>query len=100
LQELIKKEFKTTPHYAEIQEHHSDLGYHMGVYLCLGQPIHSVRSDQALPITHFRSHGDIHQHMSQYNKIFVFLGEGLHKIKKKAEQIACEDAIAKLNAFQ
>jgi len=37
--------------------------------------------------------------MSQYNKIFVFLGEGLHKIKKKAEQIACEDAIAKLNAF-
>jgi dsRNA-specific ribonuclease len=29
----------------------------------------------------------------------VFLGEGVHKIKKKAEQIACEDAIAKLNGF-
>ena len=23
-------------------------------------------------------------------KIFVFLGEGLHKIKRKAEQIACQ----------
>jgi dsRNA-specific ribonuclease len=100
LQVKIQKEYKVTPYYIEVTEHDPEKGYHMGVYLCLGQPIHSVRSDQALPITHFRSHGDIHQHMSQYNKIFVFLGEGLHKIKKKAEQIACEDAIAKLNAFQ
>jgi len=100
LQVKIQKEYKVTPYYIEVTEHCPEKGYHMGVYLCLGQPIHSVRSDQAIPITHFRSHNDIHQHMSQYNKIFVFLGEGLHKIKKKAEQIACEDAIAKLNAFQ
>ena len=99
LQVKIQKEYKVTPYYIEVTEHDNEKGYHMGVYLCLGQPIHSVRSDQAIPMTHFRSHADIHQHMSQYNKIFVFLGEGLHKIKKKAEQIACEDAIAKLNAF-
>ena len=99
LQVKIQKEYKVTPYYIEVTEHDNEKGYHMGVYLCLGQPIYSVRSDQAIPMTHFRSHADIHQHMSQYNKIFVFLGEGLHKIKKKAEQIACEDAIAKLNAF-
>ena len=37
--------------------------------------------------------------MSQYNRILVFMGEGIHKIKKKAEQISCEDAIRKLNNF-
>ena len=31
------------------------------------------------------------------DKIFVFLGSGIHKIKKKAEQIACEVALAQLN---
>jgi dsRNA-specific ribonuclease len=99
LQVKVQKEYKVTPHYIEVTEHDPEKGYHMGVYLCLGQPIHSVRVDQAIPVTNFRSHTDIHQHMSQYNKIFVFLGEGLHKIKKKAEQIACEDAISKLNGF-
>jgi dsRNA-specific ribonuclease len=31
--------------------------------------------------------------MSVNSKVFIFLGEGKHKIKKKAEQIACEMAI-------
>jgi dsRNA-specific ribonuclease len=99
LQVKIQKEFKVTPDYMEIQEHNTDSGYHMGVYLCLGQPIHCVRPDQAIPVSKFRSYSDIHQHMSQHNKIFVFLGEGIHKIKKKAEQIACEDAIRHLANF-
>jgi hypothetical protein len=29
-------------------------------------------------------------------KVLVFLGKGLHKIKKKAEQIACDEAIKKI----
>lgn len=99
LQVKIQKEFKVTPHYIEISEHDPDKGYHMGVFLCLGQPIHSVNVDHAIQITKFNGYNDIHQHMSQYNKIFVFLGGGIHKIKKKAEQFACEDAIAKLNRF-
>jgi hypothetical protein len=41
----------------------------------------------------------MHQYMSQFGKIFVFLGEGIHKIKKKAEQIACDSAIRNLNGF-
>ena len=99
LQVKIQKEFKVTPDYMEIQEHNTESGYHMGVYLCLGQPIHCVRPDQAIPVSKFRSYSDIHQFMSQHNKIFVFLGEGIHKIKKKAEQIACEDAIRHLANF-
>ena len=40
LQVLIQKEFKTTPVYVEISPHDDDEGYHMGVYLCLGQDAH------------------------------------------------------------
>jgi len=83
----------------EGKEYDSDRGYHMGVYLCLGQLVHSMKSSQAIPLNEFTKYSDIHQYMSQYNRIFVFLGEGTHKIKKKAEQIACEDAIRKLNTF-
>jgi hypothetical protein len=71
----------------------------MGVYLCLGQPIHDVIPSQSIPIQKFKSYYEIHQYMSQHNKIFVFLGEGIHKIKKKAEQIACDTAIRNLNGF-
>ena len=99
LQVKIQKEFKVTPHYMEVREHDPDTGYHMGVYLCLGQPIHSVKPEQSISITEFHKYTDIHQYMSQYNRIFVFMGEGIHKIKKKAEQISCEDAIRKLNNF-
>jgi dsRNA-specific ribonuclease len=99
LQVKIQKEFKVTPDYLEVEEYNQETGYHMGVYLCLGQPIHDVNPSQSIPIQKFKSYYEIHQYMSQYNKIFVFLGEGIHKIKKKAEQIACDTAIRNLNGF-
>jgi dsRNA-specific ribonuclease len=99
LQVKIQKEFKVTPDYLEVEEYNQETGYHMGVYLCLGQPIHDVIPSQSIPIQKFKSHYEIHQYMSQHNKIFVFLGEGIHKIKKKAEQIACDTAIRNLNGF-
>jgi dsRNA-specific ribonuclease len=99
LQVKIQKEFKVTPHYMEVEDHNQENGYYMGVYLCLGQPIHNKKHNDSIPITNFSSYGDIHQYMSQHNKIFVFLGEGKHKIKKKAEQIACDEAIRHLQSF-
>jgi dsRNA-specific ribonuclease len=99
LQVKIQKEYKVTPDYLEVVEHNSEIGYHMGVYLCLGQPIHNVKPNQAIPITKFKTHNDIHLLMSKQNKVLVFLGEGKHKIKKKAEQLACDDAIRKLSGF-
>lgn len=97
LQVRIQKEFKVTPDYMEVVEHNAEHGYNMGVYLCLGQPIHMVSPISALPIDRFPSFSNIHQHMSIHGKVFIFLGNGIHKIKKKAEQIACEVALAKLN---
>ena len=38
--------------------------------------------------------------MSIYGKILVFLGDGHHKIKKKAEQTACENAINNLLKYE
>jgi dsRNA-specific ribonuclease len=99
LQVKIQKEFKVTPHYIEVEEHNPDTGYYMGVYLCLGQPIHSVDHSQSLHITKFASYSDIHQYMSVHNKILIFLGGAKHKIKKKAEQMACENVIKFLNSF-
>ena len=99
LQVKIQKEFKITPDYLEVNEHNVDTGYHMGVYLCLGQPIYGANKALAIPLKQFKSYYEIHQYMSQHKKILVFLGEGFHKIKKKAEQIACEEAICQLTKF-
>jgi dsRNA-specific ribonuclease len=99
LQVKIQKEFKVTPDYLEIAEQDPEIGYKMGVFLCMGQSVHNLTPNKAISITEFSCHGDIHQYMSQYGKIFLFMGEGIHKIKKKAEQIACEDAIRHLDSY-
>jgi dsRNA-specific ribonuclease len=99
LQVKIQKEFKVTPYYMEVAEHNTDIGYHMGVYLCLGQPVHRVTHDDSIAVQSFKCYDDIHKHMSRHGKIFVFLGEGKHKIKKKAEQMACDEAIKHLAGF-
>jgi len=93
LQVRIQKEFKVTPDYMEYAAHDAEEGYHMGVYLCLGQPIHSVSPSQARPMSEFGDFAAVHQYMSEHGKCFIMLGSGTHKIKKKAEQIACEEAL-------
>jgi dsRNA-specific ribonuclease len=99
LQVKIQKEFKTTPSYLEINEHNPENGYHMGAYLCLGQQIHNISIAHAIQISQFSSYANLHQYMSEKGKALVFLGEGTHKIKKKAEQIACDTAIRNLSGF-
>lgn len=99
LQVRIQKEFKVTPDYLEVAEHSTETGYHMGVYLCLGQSIHSVNGQLAVPLSQFTSFADIHQYMSNHGRVLVRLSTGSHKIKKKAEQIACDEAIRFLRYF-
>lgn len=99
LQVIIQKEFKVTPHYLEMGEHNPDVGYHMGVFLCLGQPIHETSVRSAVAFSRFKGFSQIHEYMAVNGRIFLFLGEGKHKIKKKAEQIACEEAIRNLKEF-
>jgi dsRNA-specific ribonuclease len=93
LQVRIQKEFKVTPEYIEISDQTIETGYHMGVYLCLGQPVFGLTHKNSIPYTKFRDFQAIHEYMSINSKAFIFLGEGKHKIKKKAEQMACENAL-------
>jgi ribonuclease-3 len=99
LQVRIQKEFKVTPYYMEIEEHNTESGYYMGVYLCLGQLATGMNHYQSLSYNQFSSFIDIHNYMSTNGHIFLFLGEGRHNIKKKAEQIACDNAIKNLATF-
>jgi dsRNA-specific ribonuclease len=93
LQELLQSEFKVTPHPMEISNYSVEKGYHMGIYLCIGQPTHGIHHNQTIPYHTFNSFNAIHRYMAIHHKIFLFLGEGYHKIKQNAEQIACKQAI-------
>jgi dsRNA-specific ribonuclease len=93
LQVKVQKEFKVTPYYIEIN-HDIDNGYNMGVYLCVGQPIYSLKHEDAVNLKKFKSFKEIQQELVLNNgKIFLFMGQGIHKIKRKAEQIACNEAL-------
>jgi len=92
LQVRVQKEFKVTPHYLEI-EHDLELGYKMGVYLCLGQQIYSLTHTEAVDISFFKNFKAIQDFVAENGKAFIFMGEGQHKIKRKAEQIACNEAL-------
>ena len=95
LQVKIQKEFKVTPEYIEIN-HDIDNGYEMGVYLCLGQQIWETNQSNALDFSKFNNFNNIHTYLENNDKVLILLGKGIHKIKKKAEQIACEIFINKL----
>lgn len=93
LQVKIQKEFKITPNYLLIS-HDLEEGYKMGVYLCVGQPIYSVKIQDAIHINALSNFKGVQDYIREHDgKIFLFLGEGKHKIKRKAEQIACNEAI-------
>ena len=98
LQVKIQKEFKVTPHYLEI-EHDLDQGYRMGVYLCLGQQLHQCSKLDAIHIDELKTFKSVGEYVEENGKILLFMGEGLHKIKRKAEQIACNEAIQKIELY-
>ena len=71
----------------------------MGVFLCLGQQIHSLSCNDAKDIKNYKSFKDIHEELEGKENIFILLGSSMHKIKKKAEQVACNQAIITLSKF-
>jgi dsRNA-specific ribonuclease len=96
LQVKIQKEFKVTPQYMEI-EYDNEHGYKMGVYLCLGQQIYNLKTTDSINFRNFKSFKMIHEYIAEHGKIFLFMGHGQHKIKRKAEQIACNEALTIIN---
>ena len=91
----IQKEFKITPDYIEI-EHNLETGYKMGVFICLGQAIHEVSHVDAIDFDKFGSFEEIQKQLVEKEKLLIFMASGEHKIKRKAEQTACELALKKL----
>ena len=96
LQVKIQKEFKTTPDYLEIS-HTVDQGYEMGVYLCVGRPLHQMKIADSVPFGKYGSFKKIQEDLLKKTFVFVFLGSGIHKIKKKAEQFASEMSIKNID---
>ena len=96
LQVKIQKEFKTTPDYLELRERDPETGYEMGVFLCLGQSIHNLTPENAVPFSDYGSFEAIQADVSLEKPVFVLLGTGSHRVKKKAEQMACEEALEEL----
>ena len=90
----IQKEFKVTPEYL-IVENNFETGFKMGLFLCIGQNIHSndIRNEPILYIQDFETLESIHEKINQNGKILLLISEGEHKIKRKAEQIACQKAL-------
>jgi len=91
LQVKIQKEFKITPNYIEIEQ--DDNGYKMGVFLCLGQSIHIQNHKNALLLKNFDTFQAIHNYVETNGNILLFLGDGQHRIKRKAEQDACNEIL-------
>jgi hypothetical protein len=81
-------------------EHDPDLGYKMGVYLCLGQPIFHLTHADSVDISFFKNFKSVHDYVEQHKKVLIYMGEGQHKIKRKAEQVACNEAIKSIDNFE
>ena len=92
LQVKIQKNFKVTPHYIEMS-YDIDTGYKMGVYLCIGLSIHNIKIENAININMLNSFNSIQEYITTHGKILLFMGDGIHKIKRKAEQDACYKAL-------
>jgi len=99
LQVIIQKEFKITPDYVELKTpklddaDDNDRLYVMGVYICFGQNIHNAKICDAITFDSLGSFKSIHDCLEKQDKLLVFLTKAEHKIKKKAEQLACDQAI-------
>ena len=111
LQVKIQKAFKVTPIYL-IMKQDLDTGYTMGVYLYMEKVTDqetgeikdisynsNLKYSDALDISLFTNIKSIREYYETNMKVFIFWGEGTHKIKRKAEQIACNEALQIINAF-
>jgi dsRNA-specific ribonuclease len=104
LQVIIQKEFKLTPDYIEIEKNKdyelSDKIYTMGVFICFGQNIHNANINECISFDTLNSFQKIHNLLLTNDKLLIFLSKASNKIKKKAEQLACEKAIENIKQIK
>ena len=95
LQVKVQRAFKTTPDYIELSCD-PETGYEMGVFVRLGKELHEVDTRRAEPLSKYGSLDAIQTEFEKQGYVFVRLARSAHKIKKKAEQSACKQAIEAL----
>lgn len=104
LQVIIQKEFKITPDYVELQDKNNDTEienktYIMGLYISFGQNIHNANIDDAIEFKNLKTFKEIHNLLEHNSKLLIFITKSEHKIKKKAEQACCENAIKLIEQY-
>ena len=68
----------------------------MGIFVCLNEvKIHHVDINKAIHFKDIKSFEKIQDD----NHDFIFFGKASHKIKKKAEQMACQHAIELIHSY-
>ena len=94
LQVKIQKKFKTTPDYVDFDPEDKST-YLMGVFLCLNCKVYNMDPTKARDLSEFKTLDDIEAYANENPEepLFVLLGKAENKTKKKAEQIACKNAI-------
>lgn len=92
LQVRVQKAFKTTPDYLELGND-PETGYRVGLYVRLGRELHTYRPSDAVPFASYGSFAAIREAYSRNGHVFVLLATSTHRIKKKAEQEACREAL-------
>jgi dsRNA-specific ribonuclease len=109
LQVKIQKRFKVTPYYIELNEDGTeknnttnyendiDCGYIMGVYLCIGQNIYNPNKICVTLGNDINSFDDVSTYLENNGHIYMFMGKAHNKIKRKAEQDACNNILKILN---
>lgn len=93
LQVKVQKAFKVTPHYIQMDADEATGEVTMAVCLCLNQQIYETSIEQAIPFDTIGSFDKILEMTNDGTPILVLLGSASHKIKKKAEQHACAEAL-------
>jgi len=109
LQVMLQKAFQVTPFYKEMSEYDEDTGYHMGVYLGLNKLSHEINAgdsniknieifvnNSSKTLDNLKYHWEQFANENENDGWIIFLGESKHKIKKKAEQMACKLSIDKI----
>ena len=71
----------------------------MGVFISFGQNIHNANINQAVSFETLNSFKNIHNELENNPKLLVYLTKASHKIKKKAEQLACDYAIKLIEKY-
>ena len=71
----------------------------MGLYISFGQNIHNSDISKAVNFDNMKTFKTIHEHLENEPKLLVFISKAERKIKKKAEQLACEYAIQLIEKY-